>query len=195
MSAPTFARGAEQARRIEAGSVRRNGFSAACISCGQMVPSGEGELSNRSGKWTVKHLFGCPEPVREDAPAPVTSGVGDGYYTIIRPDGSYRTLRLRTQDEDEQFMPGKQIIGYLSGSNNDRDYTNFGHIDGDFVRVWKRFQYDSSLMSDSQILLGDSDKAREAYALESGRCSRCNRTLTRPESITGGLGPECAKMI
>jgi hypothetical protein len=28
--------------------------------------------------------------------------------------------------------------------------------------------------------------------LHSGRCGRCGRTLTTPDSIERGLGPECA---
>ena len=28
-----------------------------------------------------------------------------------------------------------------------------------------------------------------------GRCGRCNRALTVPESIASGIGPECAKHV
>jgi hypothetical protein len=35
--------------------------------------------------------------------------------------------------------------------------------------------------------------AREAYAMRSGRCSRCNRDLTVPASLFAGMGSECQK--
>lgn len=203
MTAPTFARGAAASVAAEGGQPkagftgRKNGFGAACKRCGVWVPAQEGELRRGANGWETLHIGGCPDgeaPVRISTPAK-PSEVGDGFYTIVRPDGSYRTLRLRTQDEDDQFMPGKQIIGYLRGANNDTDYVNFGHVDRGVVRVWKKHQYDSSLASDSAILFGDTDKAREAYALESGRCSRCNRTLTVPASLHAGVGPECAKKV
>jgi len=39
----------------------------------------------------------------------------------------------------------------------------------------------------------DSDYHRKGCTiLREGRCIRCNRKLTHPDSILSGIGPECA---
>lgn len=115
----------------------------------------------------------------------------DGIYTVTTEQG-HRTLRLRTQGSEDKFAPGKQIVSYLSGSDNDSDYTSFAFIAGEpgFHRLapWKRYRDNQPLLADAQRLLDDPDAA-----LESAECYRCHRRLTTPESIAMGIGPECAK--
>ena len=53
-------------------------------------------------------------------------------------------------------------------------------------------------VASTRLILGQPTKSaesREAYALLSSRCARCNRTLTVPASIHRGLGPECAQKM
>lgn len=35
----------------------------------------------------------------------------------------------------------------------------------------------------------------EGYASRTGRCARCGKRLTDPESVARGIGPECAKQV
>ena len=176
------------------GAQRPNRFDANCANCGRYVKANEGYLFGEPGSWSVRH------PDCEEIQAEKQSyGVPDGFYTVIHPDGEYQTFRVRTQDEDNDFLPGVQILGYLSGSDNETNYTNFGHLneyDGNLtVRLWKRFSYREDLLDDAAVIINDPSAPREAYAEKSGRCSRCNRTLTVPSSLHAGLGPECAKKI
>ena len=131
-------------------------------------------------------------------PAPKVAPVfpiPDGRYTVSW-DDQYKTLRVRTQDETSDFMPGRAIIQHLTGSNNDADYTSFAHVDETgSVRIWKKHQTNGLLREAVKILLDSPQKAAESYAVESGTCSRCGRTLTVPASLNAGLGPECAKMV
>lgn len=112
----------------------------------------------------------------------------DGFYTLPSQEASagHRTFRLRTQSSKDEFMPGKQIIGYLTGPDNERDYTNIGTVVGGRLRVWARHRNNVSLVVDAQRLLADPDSA-----LVAAHCYRCHALLTVPESVLSGYGPTC----
>lgn len=198
---PNFTRGGETTtapRSQSARPARANKYGARCTRCGIYVPEGQGTIEkNASGKWEVIHIQPCPDAqeVEQAAPALVTFAVPDGRYTVIWADG-YKTIRVRHQDEFATFMPGRVILSYLSGSDNTSDYTSFAHVDerGE-VRVWKKHQGNDRLCEAVKVLLGDPKAASQAYARESGCCGICGRTLTTPESIDAGIGPECRRKV
>lgn len=120
----------------------------------------------------------------------------DGTYTVVFADGSYRTLRIRTQPEDSSFAPGKRIVSYLNGPDNYANYRGFAFYGDDGkIHVWKKFSAESKLIEAANILLQDPQKAGLAYALESGNCYCCGKKLTVPASICAGLGPICQKKL
>jgi hypothetical protein len=174
-----------------------------------MVGEVRGELSRvvRDAPLPVSaHLpTGQPSTVAQ-APAPVQAQAHDtsykvpnGTYTIIDPvDGSYRTLRL----EDRTFgtyKEGEQVLSYLSGSDNTTNYTGFAFVWGDNMRMWRRFDGNLSLAQAATVLLQYGKQeyidAGLRYAVASGNCWRCGRTLTVPTSLAHGVGPECAKIL
>lgn len=171
-----------------------NRFEAFCVDCGKRVKVGGGFLYGETGNWSVRHAD-CVQTQQIEK----EKILDDGFYTVIHSNGDYRTFRVRTQKEHDRFMPGVQILGFLFGSNNEGDYENFGHLtkNGEDVGVhlWKRFNDREDLLNDARVLVGDPNSARESYAEKSGRCSRCNRTLTVPSSLHAGLGPECSKKV
>jgi hypothetical protein len=119
-----------------------------------------------------------------------------GTFTVVGPKGGRRTLRFK--EGANGFFAGKTIVSYLSGSDNERSYTGFANIDGDFVRVWRKYADAIDVLAALAFLAQGPEvwrAAGEAYAIESGSCYRCNRTLTVPASIHRGLGPECAKVV
>lgn len=140
----------------------------------------------------------CPSNISaaqyEDEVAP--HAPWDGLYTIEDPRSGidHRTFRLRTQEADADFAPGKQVIAYLSGPDNEKDYTGFGFIDqnafGYFVRVWSRHRDNLGVQRDAEQLLKDADNF-----LTDAKCIRCHRTLTVPASVHQGYGPECVKKV
>jgi hypothetical protein len=164
-----------------------------------------GEYDDDAGLTDLSHeQREIPEPRDPPAPAPqpkvvATHAVPDGYYTIIFGDGrANRTLRVNTQADDDSFAPGKQIVGFLSGSDNENDYTGFAFIaarkDGSpYTAVWSRFKDNADLGDALRVLVGDPRAAAIAYGLLSGKCSRCHRTLTVQSSIEAGIGPVCAQ--
>jgi len=173
---------------------RPNRYGGKCTKCNVWVEAGAGYLTGRAGAWTTEHIE-CPS----EAPVSInahTFAVAEGRYTIQFETGGYKTLRVRRQDDDADFKPGLLLISFLSGSDNDRDYTSFAHVEADgTTRVWKKYRQSHDLVEALKVLIGSPTAAREAYAEQSGCCSRCGRTLTVPTSLHAGLGPECAKKV
>ena len=121
--------------------------------------------------------------------------INDGTYTVVYNSGEYRTLRVKDWND-------KTIIGYLSGQDNENDFTYVGFLtESNTVNFWKKIGLTKSLKwlqrfeRAVQIIAGNPSEAGLAYALKSSRCYRCNRKLTVPASIHQGLGPDCATKI
>lgn len=132
----------------------------------------------------------------------VTSSIPNGTYTVVfsgtefLEDNVRRTIRLRSADWATDLPAGSQVAEFLSGSDNETDFTGFAFVVKGRPRVWKRYRDDSKVRAALDFLLeGGLDKARESgytYALASSRCFRCGHKLTVPASIHRGLGPVCA---
>ena len=121
-----------------------------------------------------------------EAMAPET--IYDGIYTV-EDDQGHVTFRLRTQKADDDFMGGRQLVGYLTGADNDHDYTTIGHLtETGTARVWRKHQSKERIVAALRTLLADPEAAVKAV-----HCYRCHRTLTVPASVHDGLGPECAR--
>lgn len=93
------------------------------------------------------------------------------------------------------------FVSLLRGPDNNSDYNYMGVItpEHEFKHTsrsrvsegspsFKAFRW-----SLSQLNAGNMPKSLEVY--HEGRCGRCNRMLTVPESIENGFGPECINYI
>ena len=127
-----------------------------------------------------------------------TATIHDGFYTVAL-DYGHRTFRIRTQDQDANFAPGKQIVGFLNGPDNTSDYVQFAFILDGKLYPWKRFQSGyHTILEAARFLISPGshqEAAGKRYAQGSGNCWVCNRMLTTPESIAAGIGPTCASRI
>lgn len=157
-----------------------------------------------SGKYTVVNGVGAV--VKESsAPAPAPgiiaqSPVMDGIYTLAKgADGAnHTTVRLVPHWLEDKAAQGIQVAKYLSGSDNESAYTGFATVDGTRIMVWNRMSGMATTTNAVNVLTALMTSTKEdraamgyAYAAESGKCYRCNRTLTVPASQTRGLGPIC----
>lgn len=132
--------------------------------------------------------------------------IPNGTYTVVRnaDENDYVTLRVSPASfiKDD----AKTMVSYLAGSDNEKSYRAFAFVNANGIAVWSRFKEDTRIVEAAKILwaiaqteagLGEAHeeflKNAEAYALASGCCARCGRTLTVPASLHRGLGPECAK--
>ena len=93
------------------------------------------------------------------------------------------------------------FVGLLSGPDNGADYRYVGIIPSNkrYFKTTAKSRVSSSATSVKAIdwLV---KTLNSGYALpdgvnfyHEGRCARCGRRLTTPESIERGFGPECAK--
>ncbi len=127
--------------------------------------------------------------------APFDIATHNGIVTIKSiATGEHRTLRIRTQKEDSSFLPGRRIVSLLTGSDNESSYTSFGMLSqgGTTVFLWKRLQ-DSKAYNWYKRFLENPGRFEDKVEINfEGRCRRCNRLLTVPESVESGIGPTCA---
>jgi len=131
--------------------------------------------------------------------------ISNGFLTVKNETtGQHRTFRVRTQKEDAKFAPGMRIVALLTGPDNTSDYRGFGFVlDNGWISLWKKNKTThfeglakAVRLASKAIEKGESSftTQKAAYSVQlSKRCLRCNRTLTTPESLERGLGPECAK--
>lgn len=116
---------------------------------------------------------------------------GNATFTVVsKKSGTRFTYRVR-KAEDQRFF-----VSVLTGGNNERDYAYMGMLNafGEFSSTKA-----SKVGADAKSVLafGWLLKAIKADSIESlefhhaGRCARCNRLLTDPESIASGFGPVC----
>lgn len=128
--------------------------------------------------------------------------VFNGHYTIkSSKTGDHRTFKIHTQSEKAEFAPGKRIVSLLTGSENDSDesYTGFAFIDDLGIHIWAKKQGEGLWEKYAEMLWSLAlDSALSPWAAKGftvmgeGRCLRCNRLLTTPESVRNGIGPICA---
>jgi hypothetical protein len=119
--------------------------------------------------------------------------IQNGTYTLENTEsGDHRTFRIRTILKGD--LEGKRVVELLTGSDNTSDYTGFAFFNDDGrINVWRKKRetvYDQyARMLESHF----AGRLPEKYnVLHEGRCLKCNRKLTTPESIKTGIGPVCA---
>lgn len=121
-----------------------------------------------------------------------------GIFTVVRDGGEHRTYKI-TLPTWGNFTDGRVAISLLTGQNNESDYQGVAFLlSNGTVAPWKRFSGNAdALKADIRVLL-DPASAHEAgrqYAVESGNCYKCGRTLSTPESIAAGIGPICESRL
>lgn len=104
--------------------------------------------------------------------------------------GEHRTVKISTVQRGK--LEGKRIVSLLTGPDNESSYDGFGFVDGNRITVWQRKRTAFFETLARMIESPDRFAGKAEYRAE-GRCIRCNRKLTHPESIDSGIGPECAK--
>jgi hypothetical protein len=110
--------------------------------------------------------------------------------------GKRFTFKVR---QPKPEMP--HFVSLLSGPNNENDFSFLGSVfaSGEY-RHGSRSSVSPSAPSAiaakwvvERVVKGLPLNGCEVY--HEGRCGKCNRKLTVPESIETGIGPECAKRL
>lgn len=113
----------------------------------------------------------------------------NGIITVKNPKtGNHRTFQIKTAKGGN--LAGKRIVSLLIGPDNTQDYKALGFVSDRGVVTWGRYvgtDYQRTIE-----VLNHLDRLNLEVYFETC-CRRCNRPLTTPESVTSGIGPECAK--
>jgi len=137
---------------------------------------------------------------------------GNATFTLVsKKTGTRFTYRVRecdTPDYKANKARGAEEVHFvkvLTGPNNEEDYQFVGTV---FNRGTYRHSRKSRLREDAPSVKvftwflgrleapeGPSVLAEQVEIYHEGRCGRCGRTLTVPESVTTGFGPECAEIL
>lgn len=133
---------------------------------------------------------------------------GNAYFTARSVSGTRYTYRVSLPKKDSKetckwchhapcTCEPAWFVSYLSGPENSSDYTHLGMIRGGKFSTTKA----SNRLINSQVYkafrwvwehLANGQMPPKTEIFHEGRCGRCGRMLTVPESIEAGIGPECA---
>jgi len=127
---------------------------------------------------------------------------GRAVFTVTsRRTGARFTYRVARADKGAE----RYYVHVLTGPDNDRDYAYAGMLFPSGTGLRARQTHGSRVLPTAPSWMGfvwlvsmlnaGRDYSNSAAVDHAGRCARCGRTLTVPESIRTGLGPECAKKI
>lgn len=131
---------------------------------------------------------------------------GHSFFTMRNSDTGVRyTYRVTIPEDQKQETATIWFVGALTGSDNNHDYAYIGCLrrqpDGKYIFQYGRKSRISSgapcvvafdFVFNKLIAHGFTKPTLEIW--HEGKCCRCGRKLTVPESIESGIGPECAKI-
>jgi hypothetical protein len=120
---------------------------------------------------------------------------GSATFTVVSENTGTRFTYKVAGGGDKPFF-----VKVLTGSDNEGDYSYLGTIFDDGARlVPKRDGRISATAPSFKALrftlavLNSDDEFPPAFSFwHEGRCGKCGRKLTDPESIERGIGPVCA---
>jgi len=121
---------------------------------------------------------------------------GNARFTLVsKATGARVTFRVRASDDGKVHF-----VKVLTGADNTNSYTFLGTIfqDGTYRRGFRSPIGEDAPSAKAFVWFFDhvaqGDVAKVEFWHE-GRCGRCGRVLTVPESIATGFGPECAGRV
>lgn len=122
---------------------------------------------------------------------------GHAIFTVVSKATQTRfTFKVSKPDEMDPARP-LYFVGVLNGSSNEANYSYLGLIRGDAFEHGRKSKITADAPSAKaarwiveRTLHGQNLPNCDVY--HEGKCARCGRRLTVPESILSGFGPECA---
>lgn len=122
---------------------------------------------------------------------------GKAIFTVANPQGQHYTFKIK-HDKGTPFF-----VSLLTGPDNYLNYTYLGMYIPQNKTVTltakSKFKEDSTpvkVIRWAIKMISDNKPLPQGYSIQhEGRCCRCGRLLTTPESIKHGIGPECMKMM
>lgn len=124
---------------------------------------------------------------------------GDAIFTIQSgKSGTHFTYNVEKSKPSPQYPKPIWFVGVLTGPDNMHDYTYMGTLKENGDVYTKDRQPPPSMVAFiwflRQLHSGPTLPSIVKFN-HMGRCGRCKRQLTTPESVESGIGPECAKKM
>jgi len=127
---------------------------------------------------------------------------GKAFFTILSVNTQTRFTYKVVKRKEKKDGVTIHFVSVLNGADNSKDYAYMGCIiDGKKLVVTEKSritrQAKSYIAFDwlfNRIVSGKGIPAGVKF-YHAGRCGRCGRKLTVPESIESGFGPECSARI
>lgn len=114
--------------------------------------------------------------------------------------GARYTYRIRSTKEYRDKPNRLLFVSVLTGSDNENSYTYIGAIcQGGHFRLTEKSQMPMEATPVTAFHwfmkhVWTNTLPATCEVFHSGRCGRCGKRLTVPESIITGLGPHCATL-
>ena len=113
------------------------------------------------------------------------------------------TFKIRSPRNQEPSRPAIWFVSLMTGPDNESSFEYLGNIrangsydhgrrtritrDAPGARAFNWFW--------TMVQLGREEVLTQADVWHEGRCGRCGRKLTVPESVESGFGPECINRV
>jgi hypothetical protein len=123
---------------------------------------------------------------------------GNALFTVQNTDtGNRFTFKVRKPDDTKPHF-----VSVLTGSDNESSYSFLGTVfDPCHYRHGRRSRISEDAPSARAFdwLFRQLSNGRplppQVRVCHCGKCGRCGKTLTVPESVDSGFGPECIKAV
>ena len=120
---------------------------------------------------------------------------GKAIFTVKNSQTGRRfTFRIQTCKEN----PALFFVAVLAGADNETDYQYLGTIHQDRYTYGRKSRIGEQAFSAQafQWVWTHIDRLPGCIQVcHAGRCGRCGRLLTVPESLEQGFGPECVQKV
>lgn len=151
---------------------------------------------------TLSHILKMSTNILESIHLERFLFAGNATLTLESKASSKRfTFKVESALDNEGKPNGRFFVGLLSGPDNHSHFSYMGMIEpnGDFhptraskvstnAESWKAFSWFMRHRASEKL-------AESCNVYHEGKCGRCGRKLTVPESILMGLGPECSSKV
>lgn len=116
--------------------------------------------------------------------------------------GRWFTFKIKKAKKDDEKSPF--FVSVLAGQDNENSYSYMGTIFNNDGKLTFSLTKKSSMGEDALSyksfrfffdLLMVNKLHKDMSIYHRGMCGRCGRTLTVPESLINGLGPECRGLV
>ena len=125
---------------------------------------------------------------------------GNAVFTVSSPKGGRYTYKVRKKVSAAYGVTWFVLL--LTGPENTSGYTYMGVLDTHGgLRLTRASKYNRETVPVKvfewalAVIQGTKPLPPEYAIQHAGRCCRCGRMLTVPESIESGIGPECAGKV